>query len=42
VAPVGREDQRLFRITRTPEGFKREVIADVRFVPMTGKAQNEP
>jgi protein-L-isoaspartate(D-aspartate) O-methyltransferase len=42
VAPVGREDQRLLRITRTPEGFKREVIADVRFVPMTGKAQNEP
>jgi protein-L-isoaspartate(D-aspartate) O-methyltransferase len=42
VAPVGREYQRLLRITRTPEGFKREVITDVRFVPMTGKAQNRP
>jgi protein-L-isoaspartate(D-aspartate) O-methyltransferase len=41
VAPVGRDDQRLVRITRTPDGFKREVITDVRFVPMTGKAQHE-
>jgi len=41
VAPVGRDDQRLVRITKTPTGFKREVLAGVRFVPMTGKAQNE-
>jgi len=41
VAPVGRADQRLVRITRTPKGFKREVVAGVRFVPMTGKAQND-
>ena len=39
VAPVGREDQDLVRITRTETGFKRETIAPVRFVPMTGKAQ---
>jgi protein-L-isoaspartate(D-aspartate) O-methyltransferase len=41
VAPVGRGDQQLVRITKTPTGFKREVVAGVRFVPMTGKAQNE-
>jgi protein-L-isoaspartate(D-aspartate) O-methyltransferase len=39
VAPVGREDQELVRITRSKTGFEREVIAPVRFVPMTGKAQ---
>jgi len=41
VAPVGRDDQHLVRITRTRAGFRREVLAGVRFVPMTGKAQNE-
>jgi protein-L-isoaspartate(D-aspartate) O-methyltransferase len=41
VAPVGRGDQDLVRITRTDKGFTREVIAPVRFVPMTGKAQRE-
>jgi protein-L-isoaspartate(D-aspartate) O-methyltransferase len=39
VAPVGREDQNLVRITKTPTGFKREVLDPVRFVPMTGRAQ---
>jgi protein-L-isoaspartate(D-aspartate) O-methyltransferase len=39
VAPVGRDDQELVRITRTSTGFDREVIVPVRFVPMTGKAQ---
>jgi protein-L-isoaspartate(D-aspartate) O-methyltransferase len=39
VAPVGRDDQHLVRITRTETGLKREVLAPVRFVPMTGKAQ---
>jgi protein-L-isoaspartate(D-aspartate) O-methyltransferase len=39
VAPVGRGDQELVRITRTETGFHREQIAPVRFVPMTGKAQ---
>ena len=41
VAPVGRGVQDLIRITKTPDGFKREVLAAVAFVPMTGKAQNE-
>jgi protein-L-isoaspartate(D-aspartate) O-methyltransferase len=39
VAPIGRADQQLVRITRTETGFQREVLAPVRFVPMTGKAQ---
>ena len=42
VAPVGRVEQQLVRITRTPDGFAREVITGVRFVPMTGKAQEQP
>jgi protein-L-isoaspartate(D-aspartate) O-methyltransferase len=41
VAPVGREFQRMVRITRTETGFKSELLAPVMFVPMTGKAQNE-
>lgn len=41
VAPVGREFQHLVRITRTQDGLKREVLDPVRFVPMTGKAQDE-
>jgi protein-L-isoaspartate(D-aspartate) O-methyltransferase len=41
VAPVGRGDQNLVRITKTPTGYKRQVLAAVRFVPMTGKAQND-
>jgi protein-L-isoaspartate(D-aspartate) O-methyltransferase len=42
VAPLGRREQRLVRITRTPDGFERKVITGVRFVPMTGKAQDQP
>lgn len=41
VAPVGRGLQNMVRITRTETGFKRELLAPVMFVPMTGKAQNE-
>jgi protein-L-isoaspartate(D-aspartate) O-methyltransferase len=41
VAPIGRSEQRLVRVTKTATGFKRQVIADVRFVPMTGKAQEK-
>lgn len=41
VVPVGRFEQRLVCITRTETGYKREKIADVRFVPMTGKAQEQ-
>src|SRR5262249_49824978 len=39
VAPVGREEQELVRMTRTETGYAREVVAPVRFVPMTGKAE---
>jgi protein-L-isoaspartate(D-aspartate) O-methyltransferase len=41
VAPVGREFQHLVRVTRTEIGFQREVLDPVRFVPMTGKAQDD-
>jgi hypothetical protein len=41
VAPVGGEEQDLVRITRTEKGYDRQVIAPVRFVPMTGKAESE-
>jgi protein-L-isoaspartate(D-aspartate) O-methyltransferase len=41
VAPVGGEEQDLVRIRRTEKGYDRQVIAPVRFVPMTGKAENE-
>lgn len=39
VAPVGESYQRLQVITRTAEGWKTEIGAPVRFVPMTGEAQ---
>jgi protein-L-isoaspartate(D-aspartate) O-methyltransferase len=41
VAPVGRGEQTLVRITRTEAGFQREDLAPVSFVPMTGKAQGD-
>jgi protein-L-isoaspartate(D-aspartate) O-methyltransferase len=41
VAPVGRGEQTLVRITRTETGFQREALVPVRFVPMTGKAQDD-
>jgi protein-L-isoaspartate(D-aspartate) O-methyltransferase len=39
VIPVGRGSQSLVRVTRTPEGWRREEVLPVRFVPMTGKAR---
>jgi protein-L-isoaspartate(D-aspartate) O-methyltransferase len=36
VIPVGAEEQHLLRLTRTDEGFEREDLLPVRFVPMTG------
>jgi protein-L-isoaspartate(D-aspartate) O-methyltransferase len=39
VAPVGSLEQQLVRWTRTPDGFDREPLLPVRFVPMTGEAQ---
>jgi protein-L-isoaspartate(D-aspartate) O-methyltransferase len=41
VAPVGRGVQTLVRITRTENGFQREALGTVYFVPMTGKAQGD-
>lgn len=42
VIPVGSARQELLRITRTTTGYLRETIIPVRFVPMTGKAQQPP
>jgi protein-L-isoaspartate(D-aspartate) O-methyltransferase len=39
VLPLGRWEQNLVVVTKTDHGFEREVITGVRFVPMTGKAQ---
>jgi protein-L-isoaspartate O-methyltransferase len=36
-APHG--DQELLVVTRTPTGFTEESVLPVRFVPMTGEAQ---
>ena len=32
VIPIGEREQKLYRITRTEEGFQREFIEDVRFI----------
>ena len=39
VIPVGTGTQALIRVTRTAEGFERESLLPVRFVPMTGEAR---
>jgi protein-L-isoaspartate(D-aspartate) O-methyltransferase len=39
VIPVGKHFQSLLTVTRTKEGFREESVIPVRFVPMTGKAQ---
>jgi protein-L-isoaspartate(D-aspartate) O-methyltransferase len=39
VIPVGEQSQTLLLITRTEEGYDRQEIIPVRFVPMTGEAQ---
>ena len=41
VLPVGDEDQTLTIITRTEQGFVEETVLPVRFVPMTGEAQEK-
>ena len=33
IIPIGEHEQKLYRITRTEEGFQREFIEDVLFVP---------
>jgi protein-L-isoaspartate(D-aspartate) O-methyltransferase len=40
IAPIGVDVQQLVRITRTAAGFQEEKLVPVRFVPMTGEAQN--
>ena len=42
VIPVGEQSQNLVVVTRTAEGFERRTVTPVRFVPMTGKAQDQP
>ncbi len=39
IAPVGRFDQQLVVLKRTPNGIERRNIFPVRFVPMTGEAR---
>jgi protein-L-isoaspartate(D-aspartate) O-methyltransferase len=40
VIPVGESVQTLVRVHRTAKGFQKERLLPVRFVPMTGKAEN--
>ncbi len=39
ILPVGEERQELILIHRTPQGIEREEVLSVRFVPMTGIAE---
>jgi protein-L-isoaspartate(D-aspartate) O-methyltransferase len=39
VIPVGKYYQSLIQVTRTKDGFREKSVIPVRFVPMTGKAQ---
>ena len=41
VIPVGRGSQDLVVVTRTKDGFKQRHSTPVRFVPMTGKAEQQ-
>lgn len=40
VIPVGSADQELVVVTRDGDGYRRESVSPVRFVPMTGKAES--
>ena len=42
VIPVGRYFQDLLVYTRTPNGFEKRNVIPVRFVPMTGRAEDDP
>ncbi len=42
VLPIGRWWQELVVLTKTPKGIVREEVAPVRFVPMTGEAEDGP
>jgi len=39
IIPVGSGSQELIRVTRTENGYERETLLPVRFVPMTGEAR---
>jgi protein-L-isoaspartate(D-aspartate) O-methyltransferase len=39
VIPLGRGEQQLWLLTRTVDGLKRRALTPVRFVPMTGEAE---
>jgi len=39
ILPVGEDQQNLLLVRRTPEGFVQEEVLPVRFVPMTGIAE---
>ena len=39
VAPVGEHRQELIRIRRHAQGWERETLFGVRFVPMTGRVR---
>ena len=41
VIPVGSQYQELVRLTRTDDGLERERLIGVRFVPMTGEAEEK-
>jgi protein-L-isoaspartate(D-aspartate) O-methyltransferase len=41
VIPLGKGDQWILRVTRREDGFKQEKLLPVRFVPMTGKSQQQ-
>lgn len=41
IAPVGGQSQNLVLIRRTQEGYEQANLLPVRFVPMTGRAQQE-
>ena len=42
VIPVGSAEQELLVVTKTKDGYRRESVIPVRFVPMTGKAEGHP
>jgi len=42
VIPVGSAEQELLVVTKTRDGYRRESVIPVRFVPMTGKAEGHP
>ena len=41
VIPVGKGNQTLVRVRRTPQGFQKERLLPVRFVPMIGEAEHQ-